>query len=318
MKRRLLFLLLLGFLAVAAVFSAVWFSFFAAPSLKDSSLEIIAFREDTAEMLAADRLKREGFIKNEGILEILLSGELPAGGYEISKSMNVFEIAKVLNSGPSFLWVTVSPGMRKEQIAEKLKAKFNWTVEDENAFLSFPEGQYFPDTYLISKTEGGKQTAERMQARFNEIFAPLAPQFLKQNIRNDTALKIASLIQREASGAGDMRLISGVIWNRLRKGMRLQIDAANQYIIGRSGEWWPYLIGETAKKALRADSPYNLYLYKGLPPTPICNPGLEAITAVLFPEETDCFYYLHDRNKQIHCSSTYEEHLRKIALYLQN
>jgi UPF0755 protein len=69
-------------------------------------------------------------------------------------------------------------------------------------------------------------------------------------------------------------------------------------------------------KDLKVDSPYNSYLHKGLPPTPICSPSIESIKAVAYPAETDCFFYLHDHNKQIHCAKTYEEHLKNIDLYL--
>jgi len=207
----------------------------------------------------------------------------------------------------------VTTGMRKEHIAEKLKNKFSWEETDINGFLSFPEGQYFPDTYLIPKTENGKQIGERMVNNFNEKFAPLAPKFLAADIKNDTALKIASLVQREAAGKNDMPLIAGIIWNRLFKNMLLQIDASNQYALGKTGDWWPRIRGAD----LRVESPYNLYLHKGLPPTSIASPGLDAINAVLNPEATDCYFYLHDNRKQIHCSVTYEKHLEKIKEYLK-
>jgi UPF0755 protein len=325
MKKFLLIIIPISLITLTSLI--LWSLFLAAPGTS-SNFQIISFSEGTPKILVSEKLKKEGYIKNEIVLEFLLkSADLPAGGYELSNSLNVLEVAKALNNGPTLLWVTVTPGMRKEQIAEKLKIKFNWTSKDTTDFLSFPEGQYFPDTYLVPKAVSGQQLAVRMNNNFNEKFAPLAPKFLAQNIKNDTALKIASLIEREAAGAAqralpggesDMPLISGIIWNRLLKNMRLQIDAANQYIIGKSGDWWPAFTSVSARQALKIDSPYNLYLHKGLPPTPICNPSLEAIEAVLNPAQTDCLFYLHDKTKQIHCSVTYEEHLKKIALYLQN
>ncbi|MCL4398013.1 endolytic transglycosylase MltG [Patescibacteria group bacterium] len=306
MKLRWIFLCLV--LITAPVL--VWFRFIA-PVGSDTNLQIISFQNDTPKLLAASRLREQGYVRSSTALELILDKNIAAGGYNLSKSMNVFEIAKALRN-PEYLWVTVAPGMRKEQIAEKMKDKFNWTQADLDGFLSFPEGEYFPDTYLISKTDGGKAAGQKMFDHFNEKFAPLAPEFLAQNIKNDTAIKIASLIQREAGGKDDMPLIAGIIWNRLLKGMLLQIDASNQYAKGSSGNWWPPVYGSD----LKDDNPYNLYIYKGLPPTAISNPGLPAIEAVLNPTETDCLFYLHDKAKQIHCSVTYEEHLENIKKYL--
>ncbi len=303
--------MLLVLLVLVPILAVVfWFRFIAPPS-SDTTSQIISFNNDTPKILAAARLREQGYIRSSTALELILDKDIAAGGYNLSKSMNVFEVAKALHN-PQYLWVTVSPGMRKEQIAEKLKEKFNWTDSQMRGFEDYPEGTYYPDTYLIDKVAGGAGAAKKMNDRFNEMFAPLAPKFLEQNIKNDTAIKIASLIQREAGGKDDMPLIAGIIWNRLLKNMLLQIDASNQYAKGTSGNWWPPIYGSD----LRDDNPYNLYFYKGLPPTAISNPGLPAIEAVLNPEETECFFYLHDRSKQIHCSVTYEEHLENIENYL--
>lgn len=287
----------------------VWFRFLA-PIGTDTKSEIVSFPNDTPKTLVALRLREQGFIKSQTALEIILERDVSAGGYKISKSMNIFEIVKKLDH-PELLWVTVTPGMRKEQIAEKIKDKFSWGEKDIEEFESGEEGTYFPDTYLVPVGDG-KSVAKRMNDHFNEVFSPLAPKFLEQNIKNDTAIKIASLVQRETGNKDDMPIIAGIIWNRLLKGMLLQIDASNQYPKGKPGNWWPPIYPADFK----ADSPYNLYLYKGLPPTAIANPGLPAIEAVLNSTQTDCLFYLHDHYKQIHCTVTYEEHLKNIREYL--
>jgi UPF0755 protein len=129
-----------------------------------------------------------------------------------------------------------------------------------------------------------------------------------------TAIKIASLVQREAAGESDMPLIAGIIWNRLLQGMPLAIDATIQYAKGGTDDdyWTPLVKGDT-----KMDSLYNTYLHKGLPPTPIANPGLPAILAVLNPAKTDCLYYLHDSSGTIHCAATYAEHQKNIEKYLK-
>ncbi len=106
------------------------------------------------------------------------------------------------------------------------------------------------------------------------------------------------------------------MWNRLAQDMNLEIDATVQYARGKTDEgWWSPIVPEDI---VNIDSPYNTYKYKGLPPHPIANPGLDAIESVLHPAETDCLFYLHDNDRQIHCAITYEEHKLNIKKYLQN
>lgn len=310
MKTRIFLFLLV----VIGLTGLVWWGFLASPG-DTKDLEIISFTDDTAPILVADKLQSEGFVRSRVVAGLLLGQQkYPAGGYELSRSMNVFEVVKVLNDGPQLLWVIVPPGWRKEQLAEKLQFKFGWTEKDTEDFLSFPEGQYFPDTYLVPRGASGEQLAVRMHNNFNEKFAPYAAKFLAADIKNDTALKIASLLQRE-SGGDDMPLIAGTIWNRLEKGMQLKIDATVQYAKGKvDGQWWSRV---SVSDYTTVDSPYNTYLHKGLPPTPIASPGLPAIDAVLNSAQTDCLYYLHDSLGQIHCSITYQEHLANIEKYLK-
>jgi len=126
-----------------------------------------------------------------------------------------------------------------------------------------------------------------------------------QNIKWTTLLRLASVVQREANGKEDMPLIAGILWNRLLKDMRLEVDATLQYARSNTGDgWWaPITI---AKKQI--DSPYNTYKNTGLPPHHISNPCIEAIEAALHPASTTCLYYLHDSSREIHCSDTYNGH----------
>jgi UPF0755 protein len=110
-----------------------------------------------------------------------------------------------------------------------------------------------------------------------------------------------------------MPLIAGIIWNRWQKDMKFEIDATIQYALGTPGNWWPIIKPADYK----LDSSYNTYIHEGRPPTPICNPGLAAISAVIHPEETEYLYYLHDSEGQIHLAKTYEEHLENIEKYLK-
>lgn len=110
-----------------------------------------------------------------------------------------------------------------------------------------------------------------------------------------------------------MPLIAGVIWDRWLQDMKFKIDATIQYALGKSGNWWPIIKPEDYK----LDSSYNTYIHKGRPPSPICNPGLAAIDAVINSEDSEYLYYLHDSEGQIHLAKTYEEHLQNIKKYLK-
>ncbi len=151
----------------------------------------------------------------------------------------------------------------------------------------------------------GSDVAKRMESQFNEKTADLLAQAAEKNIRNDTLIVLASLVQREAASEQEMPIIAGVIWNRWLKDMPFQIDATIQYALGEPGNWWPIIKPDDYK----LDSPYNTYIHKGRPPSPICNPGLAAINAVVNSEDSEYLYYLHDSQGQIHLAKTYEEHL---------
>lgn len=236
-------------------------------------------------------------------------------------------------ANPSIRIVPITEGLRKEQIAEIVGSKLGWDKKEKNQFttttLAFAnettihavenssrttenvEGYLFPKTYMLYRYDDPTTVQKIMFNTLQQQMNSIQKSKNTQIISEQTALTIASIIQREAGGKSDMNLISGIIWNRLFKGMRLQIDATLQYAKGTKDIWWPQV--DPKDKAI--DSPYNTYKYSSLPPSPISSPGLAAITAAYNPEKTNCLYYLHDRNRQIHCSTTYAGHLKNIARY---
>ena len=223
-------------------------------------------------------------------------------------------------ANPSVRIVRIQEGLRKEEIADIMAQKLNW---DERAKLEFVnahlalnspnlEGRYFPKTYLIQKDEDPLGVTAVMLREFSKENGKVKKPKSAQIINQDTALKIASIVQREAAGKSDMKLISGIIWNRLFNGMKLQIDATLQYAKGSEEEgWWQKVEPEDKN----IESYYNTYMYTGLPPSPIANPGLSAIDAAYNPQKTSCLFYLHDKKRKIHCSKTYEEHKKNIDRY---
>jgi UPF0755 protein len=296
------------------------------PVADDPALErfVVPFGSTSTDTVA-DKLLNEGFIKNKTTFSLAYAarggGLIAPGGYKLSKEMSAFEVAGVLHGKPYMKWIQIPEGLRKEEIATILARELGWTSAQKSAWITtytnmqfdYREGVYFPDTYLIPIDEAPLDVAQRLIAKFNEKFNPYLPEFNAQNIKWSTGLTFASIVQREAAGKSDMPLIAGILWNRLENNMYLGVDATLQYARGDTGTGWWAPIKASEKNI---DSPFNTYTNKGLPPHAISNPGLTAIEATLHPATTDCLYYLHDKNHEIHCAVTYEEHQANIQKYL--
>ncbi len=223
-------------------------------------------------------------------------------------------------ANPSMRIVKIKPGMRQEEVVATISKKLGWTdtekKEFENAHIAFGkeslEGYYFPKSYVIHKDEDPLSVTETIIDEFQKQTKDIKKSKSTTIVNEETALKIASMIEREAAGKHDMKLISGIIWNRIFAGMRLQIDATLQYAKGNETEGWWQIVEPEDKKI---DSAYNTYKYNTLPPTPIASPSLAAIEAAYNPQKTKCMYYIHDKRRRIHCSTTYEEHKKNIEKY---
>ena len=221
-------------------------------------------------------------------------------------------------ANPSMRIIRISEGLRKEEVANVLVNKLNWDEKEKKQFLNAHlayeekslEGKYFPKTYMIHKDseplEVSKIMTDEFEKKLDTVKKPRTATVLNENV----VLIVASMIQREAGGKSDMRLISGIIWNRVFDDMKLQLDATLQYAKGTEKSWWP----RVAPKDKKIESPYNTYLYD-MPPTPISSPGLVAIEAAYNPLKTTCMFYMHDKNRKIHCARTYEQHKKNIERY---
>lgn len=271
-------------------------------------------------------LAAQGFVRSSPAFHIYFhvfdrGATISPGGYYISSSMNAWTIARTLIAPPSMRWVVIPEGLRKEEIADIVTQTLDWSSSTEAGFLAdtntdpeYIEGVYFPDTYLIPMTDSPQDVVSELQSEFNQQFAPYAQIAINKNIKWTAALTLASIIQREAAGESDMPLISGILWNRLLQNMALDVDSTVQYARGDTPDgWWaPLAPGDT-----KIDSPFNTYTHAGLPPHPISNPGIAAISAALNPATTTCLYYLHDNNRVIHCADTLDEQENNIVKYLK-
>ena len=219
-------------------------------------------------------------------------------------------------------FVTIDAGMRKEQVASAFAKALGWTDAQKKEFLNssqnqpvqIPEGAFSPGVYLVDPNTTPATARGLVWDHFYKDVSSHYGTSTEQMVPLNEALTVASLIEREAGGPDDMRIISGIIWNRLFIDMHLQIDATVQYAKANSlatTSWWPKVTpSDIARK-----SPYNTYLNPGLPPGPIASPSVAAILAALNPVKTSCLYYFHDANRQFHCSDTYAGHVALLKKY---
>ena len=238
----------------------------------------------------------------------------------IAALLDTFPIYARLASADSRA-VIIDPGFRKEQVAHAFGKALGWDAAQEAQFLAIAaaakpqlsEGEFEPGLYVV----GAGTTPGEIQARIYEQFdTDILSRYTPETadvVPLSQALTIASMIERETSDPDELRMVSGIIWNRLITGMRLQIDATVQYAIADKSPttWWPVV----KPRDLTVKSPYNTYLHAGLPPAPIATPSVAAVLAALNPKKTDCLFYFHDDDGGFHCSATYAEHVALLKQY---
>lgn len=217
--------------------------------------------------------------------------------------------------------LVIESGERKEQVAAHFAKILGWTKEQKAEFLKgiesaepvLTDGKFFPGSYTVARKASPDVVIPLITNRFKDEVLSRYGSDVADVVPLNEALTIASLLEREAYDFEDMRLIAGVIWNRLFIDMNLQIDATLQYAKGSepSEPWWPRVVPSDKYIA----SVYNTYKNAGLPPAPIANPSLDSILAALNPRKTDCMYYFHDRHAEFHCSKTYAEHVTSLKQY---
>ena len=204
---------------------------------------------------------------------------------------------------------------QKQDIYPDWQLEFDFLAsKDSNLSL---EGYLFPDTYRVFASTTAESVVRRLLQNFDDKLSPeMRREIERQGKTIHEIVTMASIIEKEApifkqKDIRDAKIISGIFWNRLRIGMALQSDATLSYIFGDNKP-----AHEGAE--LEVDSPYNSYKYPGLPPGPICNPGLVAIEAAIYPEKTDYFYFLTPlEGGAVYYGKTYAEHLYNKNRYLK-
>jgi len=271
-----------------------------------------------ATQLCEKKLIYHPLIFKLAVKQVHLSHQLKAGSFTLEGRLSPLVIARKLATRPEDTWIRLLVGWRREEMANYL-AKQDLIAFNKKEFLRLAkdkEGYLFPDTYLIPK----EISTQALVNLFLNTFSKKVKQGLAQSIATSShslkeALIVASLLEREAQGEPQMRHVAGIIYNRLKIGMPLQIDATLQYASGWNQQKQTYWSSPSADLK-NVDSPYNTYKRAGLPPQPIANPGLSAIRAALDPLKTTDLYYLHAPDGRIYYARTLTIHNRNIARYL--
>ncbi|KKQ02039.1 MAG: Aminodeoxychorismate lyase [Parcubacteria group bacterium GW2011_GWB1_36_5] len=243
------------------------------------------------------KLKEEQIIRSRLVFEafvIIYGGEkhLISADYLFESRLSVWQIARRISKGERHLApvkVTIPEGFNISEIAQVFTSKLSYFNQNEFLLMTKDlEGYLFPDTYFFFTTDGEKEVLKSMTKNFEKKIALIRPEIISSGKTEEEIIKIASIIEKEARGDLDRGFISGILWNRLKIDMLLQVDVAP----------------ETYKK-------------KGLPQNPISNPGLKSISAAIHPQISSYFYFLYDKKDNIHYAKSFSEHRQNVLKYLK-
>ena len=323
MSRRILFL----FLTLSIFFSG-WYYLASLPVKPVSSdkIEIIIQSGESLDQIINDlyqkKLIHSRVAAKINIIVRGVSKKIQAGYFYFSPSETLNSItSKLTSSNTKQVWITFPEGLRREEIAHMVSEKFfeenlqsNFNPQDFIHLTTNLEGRLFPDTYSFDLGVDAEKVAGRLNQEFEKNI-----ELLEISSDQEEIIILASLLERESRKPEEMPLIAGIISKRIESGWPLQIDATIQYAISSneclqlSCDWWPPLL---SSDDLSVNSPYNSYLNQGLPPAPICNPGLMSLKSAANPEISDYWFYLHGLDGEIHFARTVGEHQRNVCLYL--
>ncbi|MDQ5969412.1 MAG: Endolytic murein transglycosylase, partial [Patescibacteria group bacterium] len=235
-----------------------------------------------------------------------------AGDYLLTEKEGTFSLARRLVNGKfgiDTIKITIPEGWNIFQIAEYLEK--NLVLFNKKQFLELAkskEGYLFPDTYFVSGAINPAEVIKMLQDNYIKKITSLEKEILASGRTEKEIITMASILEGEALPK-DRNTVAGILWRRLEIGMPLQVDSTFSYINGKNTY-------ELTLDDLKIDSLYNTYKYKGLPPGPINNPGIEAIKSALNPIKTKYLYFLTEKDGTIHYAKTFEEHKKNKELYL--
>lgn len=274
--------------------------------------------------IITEKLEQAGVVQSNELLYLVLvmlydTTQIKASQYIFTEPLTTLKVADKLIKGDfatDLIDITVFEGESREKIVERLTGEYPWF--DGVVFLKLTkdrEGELFPDTYYVPKDFSTEKFVNLLRNTHDAVVAEYETELNANEFTLEEVLTLASIVEREANTTESMRYVAGVFKNRMDIGMALQADATIEYVLEHDlNELRP---GELAQNLREVDSPYNTYLYAGLPPSPIGNPGREAIEAVLNPITSDYFYYITGNDGEFYYAETYAQHIRNINLYLK-
>lgn len=295
-----------------------WNYFYSVPKLFPVN-EFFVIEENTSLKEIAAWAEKNHLIKSNIALYLVMSiyhnGEtLKAGTYFFERPLNLRQLTAELISGnpnAGLIRLTLIEGEPNTKIAERIiKALPGFNVDQFLSMASTSEGMLFPETYFIRKDFSAKELFELLSLthleKTNKIWNDFSNELLDQN----EIIILASILEREANSSESMKMVSGILQNRLLIGMALQADATMEYVLDKP-------LSLLTPDDLEIDSPYNTYLYKGLPPTPIGNPGLTAIKAALEPTDSNYLFYITGNDGIFYYAEDFDQHRLNIAKHLR-
>jgi len=314
----------------------LWQQIYLAKNPYDKELKTFTIEKGEGLKEVSANLEKEGIIKSDFLFNLYAffskkATKLQAGKYQLSSSMTIPEIIGKFVKGEVIKEkITIVEGWNLNDIKNALNEKFNIQSSKLNLsvkdLLEFREkfdflkelpnsasleGFLFPDTYEFYFNAKEEEILEKMLLNFDKkLNSQLREEIKKQNKTIFEIIIMASLIEKEVRTMEDKKLVSGILWKRLKIGMPLQVDATITYLTGKKNT-------NVSIEETKIDSPYNTYKYFGLPPGPICNPGLDSILAAIYPTESDYLFYLSTPEGKTIFSKTLLEHNISRAKYLQ-
>jgi UPF0755 protein len=267
---------------------------------------------------AAQALQDANIIRSTGMFEataniLFAKKSVVAGDFMFDHKHSVFYVAKAVTGGlfgKAQVKVTIPEGSTVQDIARYVhKAVPSWNADEFVARAKPREGYLFPETYFLFKTATPETFMARLEKEYELRVGPLRPDMAAARRTESQVIIMASLLEKEARNADEAKIIAGILWKRLDKGMPLQVDAPFLYVLNKTSE-------QLKAADLQKDGPYNTYTRKGLPVGPIGNPGIAMIMAAIHPQVSDYWYYLHDAKGGIHYAKTYQEHVTNKKKYL--
>lgn len=316
--RWLLAFVFIVFLTSVAI-SAYFFVILSKPPANFPVNVPVSILEGTSAREATAIFAKAGLVRSELALYLSLiwwyePSNIKASTYVFTKPIDTKSIAYELTQGnfaTDLLRITHKEGERVSTIAATAEVILpNFDAEKFLELAEPVEGTLFPETYFVPLEYTAEELFVLMTKTFDEQIKLLEVEIDNHTLTLPEIIILASIIEREANSSTSMKMVSGILQNRLEIGMALQTDASIEYVLDKP-------LNELVPKDLEIDSPYNTYQNPGLPPTPIGNPGLEAIKAVLNPTPSDYLFYITGNDGNFYYAKNFDQHRLNIARYLR-